>query len=119
MGEVGAIRITQVMLALRERSDSTASQQGVVPALLLQATIIDLLQILDMHRLREAGVLANQFDSVAVGLVLIAGLFSFRQRCEPLIVLVAFGILGPPTQDLLVLCPIVALVEDSQPRFSA
>ena len=63
-------------------------------------------------------MLANEFDGVAVGLMLIVGLFGFRQRGEPLVLLVAFGSLGAPTQDLLVLCPIVTLVENSQPRFS-
>lgn len=64
-------------------------------------------------------MLANQLDSVAGGFVLVAGLFGFRQRREPLVLLIAFRSFGLPAQDLLVLCPIVALVEDSQPWFRA
>lgn len=42
-------------------------------------------------------MLANQFDSVAIGFVLIAGLLGFWQGREPLVLLIAFGSFGALT----------------------
>jgi hypothetical protein len=75
---VGAVGATVGVLALGEGGDSTVAEEGVVATVLLETNIVNLLQVLHVHGLRETGVLANHFDGVAVGLPFVAGLLGLR-----------------------------------------
>ncbi len=78
MGEVRVVGITEGVLALGERGDSAVSEEGVAAIVLFETAIVDLLQVLNMHRLGEAGVLANQLYGISVGLSFVARLFGLR-----------------------------------------
>lgn len=58
--------------------------------MLAKTVIINLLQIFDVHGLRQACVFANQLNSVPARLSLVSGLFGFRYWDEPLVLLVSF-----------------------------
>jgi|688.fasta_scaffold1237596_1 hypothetical protein len=58
--------------------------------MLAKTIIIYLLQVFDVHRLRQACVFANQLNSVPAWFSLVIGLFGFWYWDKPLVLFVSF-----------------------------
>ena len=113
---IGILRDIDLIGAISERANSTMAQKRVVPLVLIEVAVILFFHILEMHRLRETSVLANQLYSILPRVSLINWRFGLRNRSEPFVMLVVAIHSRTSLGLLIVLSSKIALVKDSESR---